>query len=339
MNLAALPTYWWLIIPVLGIGFLARKWISREILWRKKPLFKYNAKFSNTKSVLIKSGLIFAGFCLLLFAVWRPQWGETMQKTERKGLDTVFAVDVSKSMNALDFSQGRQLISRLDAAKYLVREFIKKRPQDRIGLIEFAGESFVASPLTLDHNVFLSFLENISSDDLGKQGTNLAEAISISLGRLDVQSETERGKAILLFSDGDETINSQVTRVAELARDKGVKIYTIGIGSEKGSPIPDGQDTFGRIIYKKYHGKTVLAKLNPDPLKKIAEITGGEYFHAEDISDLKSLEKELAKLPQKILTEESLSPQAERYQLFLALSLLLIFAGFFCPEQFLTWKK
>ena len=343
MVLAELSNYWWLIIILWGLGFLANNWQkSREIL-SQTPWWKYNLNFPYWKKFpVIKSGLIFAGISLLMFAVWRPQWGEGLQKTERKGLDVVFTVDVSKSMKALDFSQGRQLISRLDAAKYLVREFIKNRPQDRIGLIEFAGESFVASPLTLDHNVFTTFLENISSDDLGKQGTNLAEALSVSLARLDVQSSTERGKAVLLFSDGDETINSEVTKIAEIARDKGVKIYTIGIGSEEGSPIPDGQDAFGRIIYKKYHGQTVLAKLNPDPLQKIAEITGGKYFHAEKVSDLKELEKKLAQLPQKILKQESLAPQAEQYMWFTGAGLILLLLGFFCPksrEIFNLWKQ
>jgi Ca-activated chloride channel family protein len=340
MILASVNEYWWLILPVLMIGFLAKKWVFREVSWRETPLFKYNTNFkSDFKNIWLRAGLIFAGICFLLFSVWRPQWGDSVQKTERKGLDVVFSVDVSKSMKALDFSQGHQLISRLDATKYLIREFIKERPQDRIGLVEFAGESFVASPLTFDHNVFQTFLENISSSDLGKQGTNLAEALSVSLGRLEVQSVGERGKTILLFSDGDETINSEVSKIAELARNKGVKIYTIGIGLEKGSPIPEGQDAFGRIIYKKYKGKTVLAKLNPDPLQKIAKITGGEYFHAENVSDLKSLEKKLAKLPQKILTEEIMSPQAEQYLVFAWIGLILFVVGFLYPEQFFNFKK
>ncbi len=334
MILVELHNYWWLFLILLGLGYLMQKWIKSHKIINKKPLLKYNW---NKKYWLNfpkwKIGLIFAGICLILFAVWRPQWGQGLQKTERKGLDVVFTVDVSKSMNALDFSQGRQLISRLDAAKFLVQTFIKKRPQDRIGLIEFTGESFVASPLTLDHNVFQTFLENISSNDLGKQGTNLTEALSVSLARLDVQSADKRGKAVLLFSDGDATINFEVTKMAKIAKDKGVKIYTIGIGSEDGSPIPDGQDSFGRIVYKKYHGERVLAKLNPKPLKKMAKITDGEYFHAEDISDLKSLQQKLAQLPQKILHEESISPQAEQYMWFAGAGLLLLIMGFFLPKS------
>ena len=155
----------------------------------------------------------------------------------------VFAVDVSKSMKALDFSTSREYISRLDATKYLIEEFVKKRPGDRVGLVEFAGESFVASPLTLDHSVFLNFLKEISSDDLGKQGTNLAEALEVSIARLEIKNDKERGKAIILFSDGDETVNSRIKEMAKLARDKGIKIYTVGVGSETGMKIPEGQDS------------------------------------------------------------------------------------------------
>jgi Ca-activated chloride channel family protein len=340
MIFAKINEYWWLIILILVVGFSAKKWLINEFLWRSTPLFKYNINYKTSiKSIWLRTIIIFIGLIFLLLAVWQPQWGKNIQKNKRKGLDVVFTVDVSKSMKALDFSQHNQLISRLDAAKYLINEFIKKRPQDRIGLIEFAGESFVASPLTLDHNVFQTFLENISSNDLGKQGTNLAEAIAISIGRLDIQTTTKRGKTILLFSDGDETINSEINKMAKLAQNKGIKIYTIGIGSTEGSPIPNGQDVFGQIIYKKYKGKTVLAKLNPKPLKKIAQITNGKYFHAENINDLKNLEKKLNNLPQKILTEETISPQNEQYLIFTWIGLILFVIGFLDLKQFINLKK
>ena len=118
---------------------------------------------------------------------------------------------------------------------------------------------------------------------------------------------------ILLFSDGEETMNTQVEELAKMARDKGIKIYTIGVGSEKGSPIPDGYDEWGRLRYKTYHRKIVYSKLNPEVLKEIAQITGGQYFHAENVSDLKNLSDYLEKLPKQLLKEEVLSPQSERY--------------------------
>ncbi len=330
-------TYFWLLIFFPILWWLGKNFMAKNISQQKSFLFQHNQNQKISPQIFtIKFFLILTGVFFILLAVWRPQWGENLEKTEKKGLDIVFAVDVSKSMKALDFSNKRQLISRLDATKYLIENFISKRKSDRIGLIEFAGESFVASPLTLDHSVFLNFLKNISSDDLGKQGTNLAEALNIALGRLDVQSTEKRGKTILLFSDGDETISSEAEKIAKLAKDKNIKIFTIGIGSKKGSPIPKGQNGFGKIFYKKWKGKTVLTALNPAPLKKIASITGGEYFHAEKISDLDNLVKKLKKLPKKILSEDQILPQSEKYFGFALFGIFFFVLGFLLPKNFLS---
>ncbi len=326
--------YWYLLFILILLGFFGLAWIQKNKKEKNKILFRKNWNKKNVLNIVnYKIYLLLIAVLLLLLAVWRPQWGQGMKEISKKGLDVVFAVDVSKSMKALDFSEGRMMVSRLDATKFLINNFIKNRKSDRIGLVEFAGESFVASPLTLDHSVFESFLENISSDDIGKQGTNLAEALEISIARLDINKDRDRSKAIILFSDGDETINSQVEKIAKLAKEKGIKIYTVGIGSESGMPIPEGQNSFGEISYKRYHGKRVITKLNPEPLKKIAEITDGDYMHAENISDLKSLQKKLEALPQKILHDTTPVPQAEKYFYFTLLSLILYIIGFLLPKN------
>jgi len=316
-----------LVVLAFGVYQKIRK-EKKKILWTKN--WNYPKVFSLQSLKII---LTILGISLLLFAVWRPQWGQEKQDTVRKGLDVVFAVDVSKSMDALDFSKGQNLISRLDATKYLVKSFTKTRPTDRIGLVEFAGESFVASPLTLDHAVFENFLQNISHQDLAKQGTNLAEALEISKARLEIKNDTKRSKIIILFSDGDQTTNTEIENIAKSIKDKGIVIYTIGIGSQKGSPIPDGQDGWGRIRYKKYHSKTVLAKLNPEPLKQIAKITGGKYFHAEKFQDLKPLEAQLNALPQKILHDKVLNPHSEKYWYFNLFGLIFFVLGLILPKR------
>jgi len=324
--------YWYLMLFLPILYLLGKVYIKQEKKRHKTFLFKNNENQKVVFKILyVKLVLILTALVLILLSVWRPQWGNYLEKIQKNGLDIVFAVDVSKSMKALDFSQGQQLISRLDAIKYLIEGFLENRKSDRVGLIEFAGESFVASPLTLDHSVFLSFLKNISSNDLGKQGTNLAEALNVSLMRLEIQSHEERSKIIILFSDGDETISSGAQKMAKLAKSKGIRIFTVGIGSEDGMPIPDGQDVFGQIRYKKWKGETVLTALNLEPLKEIANITGGEYFHAEDINDLENLQKQLKLLPQKIFTEEKLSPQSERYWIFAFCGLFLFVLGFLLP--------
>ena len=326
-----------LFIPILY--YVGKKIVLKKEKEQLSFFIKNNQNKPQTKNIwYIKLLLIITGIIFMIFSIWRPQWGNELQKTEKKGLDIVFTVDVSKSMKALDFSQRNQLISRLDATKYLIEDFIKTQKSNRLGLVEFAGESFVASPLTLDHTVFLNFLKNISSDDLGKQGTNLAEAIEISIARLEIQSNKKRGKAIILFSDGDETISSDAKKMANLAKEKGIKIFTIGIGSEEGMPIPENQDVWGSIIYKKWKGKTVLTSLNPDPLKEIGNITNAEYLHAENINDLNNLIIELKKLPKKILKEKNINPQSEQYFIFTFLGLIFFSFGFLLPT-FPYFKK
>jgi len=334
MMLAQFTNYWWLGILLLIVASVAFVFVKRQAKKRKSLLIKNNINVTPISQIIvIKTVLLIMGLSLVLIALWQPQWGQDVQTTQKKGLDIVFTVDVSKSMRALDFSQGREMISRLNATKYVIQNFINKRKSDRIGLVEFAGESFVASPLTLDHTVFANFLKNISSDDLGKQGTNLADAIEVSIARLEVQSDTQQaGKSIVLFSDGDETISSDAKKMANMAKEKGIKIFTVGVGSEDGMPIPDGQDAFGKINYKKYKGKTVMTALNPKPLKEIAKITGGEYFHAESASDLKKLSKDLDELPKKISDEETITPKSEKYFIFAFVGMILFVLGFVLPE-------
>ncbi len=288
MNIFSLfVAYWWLALILPLLGWMGWEFIRAETKKHSTALFLNNTNASPRMGLFrMKVGLLLCGVILLLLSAWRPQWGQELQKTEKRGVDVVFAIDVSQSMKALDFSQQQQLISRLDAAKYLAQKFTELRKSDRIGLVEFAGESFVASPLTLDYTVFLSFLKNISSDDLGKQGTNLAEALEVSIARLEIQSEEARGKAIILFSDGDETITGGTKDMAKLAKEKGIKIFTVGVGGDEGMPIPESRDRFGKIIYKQWKGETVITKLNPEPLEEIASLADGEFFHVKNISDI-----------------------------------------------------
>lgn len=334
IELYKITEYWYFGI-FIGIIFLGFFWWFKKTKKEQKEIFwQKNWNYEKVKNILvIKIIFLIFGLLFLLFAFWRPQWGSDLQGNSNKGLDLVFTVDVSKSMKALDFSTSSNMISRLDATKYLIKNFVKKRLEDKVGLVEFAGESFVSSPLTLDHSVFQNFLKEISSDDLAKQGTNLAEALEVSLARLETKNDKERSKAIILFSDGDETVNSRIKEMAKLAHDKGIKIYTVGVGSENGMKIPEGQDSWGNIIYKRYHGKTVLTKLNPDPLKEIANITDGQYFHAESISDLKTLQRKLDKLPKKILKDTILNPNKEQYWIFALIGTILFIFGFLWPKN------
>lgn len=337
IHFGAFQYVWIICLLIGGLSFLAYQyWEKYGSMTAKSALVSHNRNYTfQTKTAFLKLLLILAGMIILSMALLRPQWGMSEQTVQKKGLDILFALDVSNSMKALDFSSRTETVDRLQASKFLIEAFAKTRAQDRLGLVEFAGETFVASPLTLDHAAFLNFLSGVGPNDVGKQGTNLAEALSVALARFEVQSPEERGKAIILISDGDETVNSKIENLAKKAQASGIKIYTIGVGSPNGSAIPEGQDAFGRMIYKKYKGQTVTSKLNPEPLKRIANITGGTYFRAKDRRDILKLSDELKKLPAQILEDEIVDTHSERYQLFIILGITLLLMGYFLP---LSWN-
>ena len=340
MFLYEFNNYWYLIILIFILGFFGYHWFKKEKNNTKKLFYKNNWNKKNVKNIIsIKLFFVFLGLFLLLFSLWRPRWGFENQNLNTNGLDLVFTVDVSKSMNALDFSKDNRMISRLDATKILIKDFIKDRKNDRISLVEFAGEAFVSSPLTLDYSVFLNFLDSISSDDLAKQGTNLEEALEISISRLEIKENKKRTRAIILFSDGDQTLDTKVKKLAQKAKEKNIPIYTVGIGSEKGMPIPEEIDSWGNIKYKHYKGKTVIAKLNPEPLKEIATITNGEYFHAENFSDLFELDSKLKSLPKTILNKNVLTPHSEKYWYFTLFGLIFFIIGFTIPKNISLTKN
>jgi len=327
--------YWWWILPVIIIaGYGAYIFLRQRKMEIRIPFFLNNRNYNHSFIIsIIKTATLFLSIVFLGFALLAPAWGLSKKTVEKKGLDLVFAIDVSKSMNALDFSNKNEYVSRLDAEKYLIENFVKTRVDDRFGLIVFAGESFVASPLTFDQEVFLNFVRAANADDIGRQGTNLADALEVALSRLEIQSTEERGKAIILISDGDETINSKVENMAKMAKEKNISIFTIGLGSKKGVPIPEGQDAFGNIYYKKYKGETVLTKLNEETLKKITETSDGAYFHAEAQEDIFQVSEKLKDLPQTILEKQEKEIQEERYYIFAFLGFLFLGLSVICPEN------
>ena len=285
----------------------------------------------NPQNMKRKYAFLLAAFFFLLLAGLRPQWGVKENVIQYEGLDILFAMDVSKSMNALDFSTQNRTIDRLRVAKELIKNFVQPRYQDRFGLVVFAGESFVSVPLTFDQAIFLNLLESAGSHEVAVGGTNLAEAIGSSLERLTVHAEEQRGKAIILITDGDQTVDRGIEALATMAKQKNTPIFTVGIGSTSGVKIPEGTDVFGNTLYAQYQGQDVLTKINEETLKRIAELSGGGYFHAEDFSDLKYITRSLEALPKNILEKLNVTTQEDRYQWFVLLGLICFLFFLFYP--------
>ena len=272
--------------------------------------------------------------CFITLAVLRPQWGTKKTTIQSNGVDVIFTLDVSQSMKAQDLSDGGRVLDRLTGAKYMIKDFVQKQPGNRYGLVIFAGEAFVSTPLTFDHAAFFTFLDGVNYDDVGTQGTLLSEAIKASLDRfLKQDDEDPRGKAIILICDGGEEMDEATERFAEVAKEDGIRVVTIGIGSEEGVPIPESRDFFGNVSYKQHKGEVVYTKLNEDTLREIANMTDGQYFHVEKAGDLEIITQELEQLQKSKLEQTVENMREDRYQWFLLPAFLCFLVFVFLPKK------
>ncbi|MFM8887238.1 MAG: VWA domain-containing protein, partial [Chthoniobacterales bacterium] len=215
-----------------------------------------------------RSACVLVAFALLIAALAGPRLGYDTIEVPHRGRDVIIAMDVSRSMLAPDV-----VPSRLDRAKLLAQDLISELEGDRIGLVAFAGSSFLQAPLTLDRGAVLTALDELDTDVIPKGGSNLAEAIGTSeeaFGKAEGFS-----RAIVIMSDGEE-LSADAVAAAKRAALSGIKIFTVGIGSAEGALIPDPQQP-GEFVQDPATGKIVTSKLDENRLREIAEASGGFY--------------------------------------------------------------
>ncbi|MGE0267747.1 MAG: VWA domain-containing protein [Candidatus Omnitrophota bacterium] len=239
---------------------------------------------------------------------------ETIRKSE--GIDIVLAVDTSGSMAAEDFKLDNRRVNRLEIVKKVVAEFILQRTSDRIGLIAFAALAYTVTPLTTDYDWVLKNLERIQLG-LIKDGTGIGSAIMTSVSRL--KTSQAKSKVIILLTDGENTVvEIKPTEAARVAQSFGIKIYTIGSGTDGDVPFP--VEFLGRKFYQKIRGN-----LDEETLKEIADITGGRYFRATDSDQLKRVYDEIDSLEKTEVEEAGYFEYTELYDIFLLVALGLLF--------------
>lgn len=269
-----------------------------------------------TKQGLLRS----AALGLLILALARPQLGNTTAEVQASGIDIILAVDVSGSMEAMDFSLQGQPANRLEVVKSVVSRFIDERPNDRIGLLAFGGRPYLVSPLTLDHDWLRNRLDALKIG-MVEDGTAIGSAIGSSTNRL--REQEAKSRIIILLTDGVNNVGTIPPLIAaEAAETLGIKIYTIGAGTKGEAPVPV-RDAFGRR-------RLVQAKVDIDEktLTKMAEMTGGQYFRATDTS---SLEKIYQMINEMETTTHILKQFENRRELFgycILLGLLFTLAEF-----------
>lgn len=271
--------------------------------------------------------LLIAALFFMILALARPQVGSKMEEVKREGVDILIALDVSASMNAQDIQP-----SRLDKARHEVGTLIDKLQGDRVGLIAFAGKAFVQCPLTLDYGAAKMFLDYLEPGMIPEPGTNLGAAIELAMKSF---SATERKyKVLVLITDG-EGHDEDPLKIAEAAEREGVVIYTVGIGSPKGVPIPVYDERGVQTGFKKdQRGEVVVTKLDEVTLEKIALQTGGKYYRASSSeSELDRIYDMITGMEKKELASLKYSQYEDRFQYPLALAFLLLSFELLLPER------
>ena len=264
-----------------------------------------------------KSIFVTLTFLFLLLALTRPQWGYQWEDYKQEGVDIIIALDVSRSMLAEDIKP-----NRLERAKRKISDLLYMLRGDRIGLVAFAGTSFVQCPLTLDYSAARIFLNAIDTDLIPVQGTAIGEALRKSTKAFRTQEN--KSKAIILITDGEDQ-TGQAMKAAEEAKKAGIKIFAIGIGKEIGAPLPNPNMVSGFL--KNENGDVIITKLNESILQKISLMTGGSYVRSVtgDI-DLKTIyvDQINQNLDKNKFKSERRKIWQERFQWFIFLAFLTL---------------
>ena len=232
--------------------------------------------------------LLYAGIVLLIVSLARPQLARGKVDIETSGIDITLAIDVSGSMEAMDFNVGGQPVNRLEVVKKVVDQFVGERPGDRMGIVAFAGRPYLVSPLTLDHEWLQKRLEEVRIGRV-EDGTAIGSAIASSVNHL--RNSDAKSRIVILLTDGvNNSGAANPVTAAEAAKALGIKIYTIGAGTRGEAPIPV-QDAFGR-----QRMGTMEVDIDEESLQQIAKVTGGQYFRATDTDSLLNIYEEINKL-------------------------------------------
>lgn len=316
-------------IPVLIIAF----WLVSKN--RKKLLEKFANKdlhkvllpeYSSIKS-WIKFGIFSFVFVLLIFSVANPQVGTKMEEVKQTGIDVFILLDVSMSMQAEDIKP-----NRLEKAKLQISSLIRRLRGDRIGLIVFSGDAYVQFPLTTDYSAANLFLNAVDVNTVPQPGTDIASAIRLALESFEYKTPTQ--KVIIAISDGEDHEGEVITAVNE-AVEKDVLIYTIGMGSPEGTPIPIYTANERQSGFKQDNqGNIVLTKLDEKSLIQIAAEGNGKYYRGSNYEDqLEAIYKDLSSLEKTEFGTKKVTDYEDRFYYFLIPAILLLIIEFFLSER------
>ncbi|MFN0728711.1 VWA domain-containing protein [Polaribacter gochangensis] len=325
--------YYLAIIPAIIVIFLLALW------WKKRTQKKFTdsvlleklAPNTSTFKSVLKLVFLVIGLSFLIISLVNPKMGTKLKTVKREGVDVVFALDVSKSMLAEDIAP-----NRLEKAKQIISKIIDKLGSDRVGIIIYAGNSYPLLPITTDHAAAKMFLQNANPDMVSSQGTAINEALNLAKTYYNNDEQTNR--FLIIISDGEDH-QEDTKQVAQNMSKEGIKVYTIGVGTEKGGPIP--MKVSGSLIgYKKYKGETVITKRMPEMLEAIANAASGRYMDGNKTEKPVDFIEELIANAQKNEFEtKQFSDYKDQFQWFIGLGIFFIFIDVFFLDKKTKWVK
>ena len=300
-----------LLIPIAVWYYFRRKRQTANLQVSSTEAFKGMGKSYKNYIQHLPFVLRLAAIAMLIVVVARPQKSDSWSDKDVEGIDIMMTLDVSGSMIAEDLKP-----NRLEAAKSVGAEFISARPNDNIGLVVFAGESFTQSPLTTDKASLLNLVSAVSDDMMEEDGTAIGMGLACAVNR--IKESQAKSKVIILLTDGSNNRGEiDPITAAELAKTFGIRVYTIGVGTKGEAPIPV-KTAFGvqRVMMK--------VDIDESTLQSIADITDGKYFRATDNSSLKSIYQQIDQLEKTKLKVNSYSKKEEMYLPYAIAALLLL---------------
>ncbi|NHM02789.1 VWA domain-containing protein [Flavobacterium difficile] len=322
--------YYFILLLLIPLGLVAQ---NKYVQWQtnkqaefgnEKAIQKLLINTSNQKQRLRFTLQLMAIFFIVL-ALVNPKLGSKVETVKAKGVEIVFAIDVSKSMLCKDVAP-----NRLEKTKQIITQIINSIGSDRIGIVAYAGSAYPVLPMTTDYELAKMFTQSVTTDLISSQGTAIESAVQTSVDFFDNPTS---GKAIILFSDGEDHENADFN-VSKLTKEKNIKIITVGIGTKNGGNI-EYVDEFGfQQVKKDQNGQVVITKLNDAVLQKIASDSNGTYVYENQISTaVSSIKKALSNVQQQEFKAQQSAQKQSQFQWFLGIAFLLLLVDFFMLNE------
>lgn len=316
------------IIPVI-IVFLWYVFIQQKKLIGKfadSRIIKLLSPQKSSVKYFLKSGILVLSLVLLIGALANPQIGTKYQDVKQTGIDVFILLDVSQSMKAEDIKP-----NRLEKAKQSIASLIQKLRGDRIGLVIFAGDAYVQFPLTTDYAAANLLLNAVTFNSVPTQGTAIASSIKLAVSSFKADAPTQ--KVIIVITDGEDH-EGDISDAISSAKEKNIKLYTIGLGSPTGVPIPIYNGSGNQVGYKEDKaGNMVLTKLDEPILEQIASEGGGRYFRGGSGNELDMIYREFSKFKETEFGTTRITEYEDRFYYLLTPALLLLILEFFISEK------